>query len=119
MQHGFGDRHLLTIYSCRSTSLRPSVRLRAVSAKVLTTLVERCSRYYWQGNIRQLFQVLNVLVTEAFGDECDIRAEDLPEFKTMLAPGRAQSRGEKIQSDNPSVEAVLSIGKSASTPTIP
>ena len=87
----------------------------SVPAKVLTALVERCSRYYWQGNIRQLFQVLNVLVTEAFGDECEIRADDLPEFKTMLAPARAQTRGTKIESDDPSVEGVLAMLSDALT----
>ena len=87
----------------------------SVSAKVLTGLVELCSRYYWQGNIRQLFQVLNVFVTEAFGDECEIRAEDLPEFKTMLAPAKAQSRAAKIGSDDPIVEGVLAMLSDALT----
>ncbi len=60
-----------------------------VPPETLAALTERCTQYFWQGNMRQLFQVINVLVTEARGEETEIRAENLPEFKTMFAPGQA------------------------------
>ncbi len=59
-----------------------------VAAEILESLTKRCRQYHWQGNVRQLNKVINVLVTEAMGDEKEIRAEDLPELKTMFAPGK-------------------------------
>jgi DNA-binding NtrC family response regulator len=71
-----------------------------VQSAVLTSLVDRCSKYYWQGNVRQLFQVLNVLVTEAVIDHKEIHPLDLPEFKTMWAPGVTEGRSITPPSDN-------------------
>ncbi|MBM4254194.1 MAG: sigma-54-dependent Fis family transcriptional regulator [Deltaproteobacteria bacterium] len=62
-----------------------------VSRNTVNALVDRCGRYYWQGNIRQLMQVLNIMVTEAVGDERAVSVDDLPELKTMLAPGPKSS----------------------------
>lgn len=49
-------------------------------------LIELCKKFYWQGNIRQLFGVLGVLVLNASLDKHPIKAELLPVYKTMLAP---------------------------------
>lgn len=49
-------------------------------------IVERCRRYYWRGNIRQLYKVLQAMVITAQCNDVPIRAADMPEFKTMLAP---------------------------------
>jgi DNA-binding NtrC family response regulator len=64
-----------------------------VNSPTLNELAARCKRYYWQGNVRQLMQVLNIMVTESFGDEREISADDLPELKTMFAPGAHSDSG--------------------------
>jgi len=58
-----------------------------VPQKTLESLSGRCSKYHWQGNVRQLMLVISAMVTEALGDQREISAEDLPELKTMLPPG--------------------------------
>ncbi len=49
-------------------------------------LIKRCSQFYWQGNIRQLFGVLNMLALNAQLGDGIIRSTDLPVHRTMLAP---------------------------------
>ncbi len=63
----------------------------SVSPVTLAELTKRCSGYYWQGNVRQLMQVISVLATEALCDGKEIRADELPEFKTMFAPGASEA----------------------------
>jgi len=58
-----------------------------VPEKTLEALSERCSKYHWQGNVRQLMLVISAMVTEALGDHREINADDLPELKTILPPG--------------------------------
>ncbi len=60
--------------------------------ETLSQLVTRCQSFYWQGNVRQLFQVLNILATEAMGDASQIKVEDLPVLKTMLPPGKTAAK---------------------------
>jgi DNA-binding NtrC family response regulator len=50
-------------------------------------IAKKCGEYYWRGNIRQLFMVLQALIVEAEGNEQEIRAENLPVVKHMLPPG--------------------------------
>lgn len=50
-------------------------------------IAKKCAEYYWRGNIRQLFMVLQALIVEAEGNEQEIRAENLPVVKHMLPPG--------------------------------
>ena len=53
-----------------------------------TALVDKCRGYYWRGNIRQLYRVLQSwLVMSQFNDESP-RTERLPEFRTMFPPGQ-------------------------------
>lgn len=49
-------------------------------------LIKRCSQFYWQGNVRQLFGVLNMLALNAQLGDGVIRSADLPVHRTMLAP---------------------------------
>jgi DNA-binding NtrC family response regulator len=58
-----------------------------------TALIQRCSGYYWQGNIRQLFGVLNMLALNAQLGDGVIRSADLPIHRTMLAPGAPLAKG--------------------------
>ena len=62
-------------------------KLQAKVAPVeLSEVVEQCKKYYWQGNIRQLFKTIQALVTMAsFYDE-PIRAANLPVNPLMLDP---------------------------------
>jgi DNA-binding NtrC family response regulator len=54
-------------------------------------IANKCGEYYWRGNIRQLFMVLQALIVSAEGDTSEIRAENLPVRKHMLAPGDDQT----------------------------
>lgn len=58
-----------------------------VKPQEMERLVKRCAQFYWRGNIRQLFKALEVLLVLS-EDEPDgqIRATNLPLFKTMLEP---------------------------------
>ena len=58
-----------------------------VPETTLEALSDRCRKYHWQGNVRQLMLVISAMVTEALGDHREISANDLPELKTMLPPG--------------------------------
>jgi DNA-binding NtrC family response regulator len=52
-------------------------------------LIRVCKQYYWQGNIRQLFGVLQVLVMNAALDNEAISASKLPIYRSMLSPSRS------------------------------
>lgn len=57
-----------------------------ISTEEYQNLIQKCSKYYWQGNVRQLFGVLQLLVIHAHANNEEIRAVDLPIYPTMLAP---------------------------------
>lgn len=59
----------------------------AVAAAEIAKTVDRCRNYYWRGNIRQLFMVLNLMVATAKDLEGPVLAAYLPEFPTMFPPG--------------------------------
>ncbi len=52
----------------------------------LQNLSDRCREYYWQGNIRQLFQCLRALLAISRAEGQPPLAENLPILKTMSAP---------------------------------
>jgi DNA-binding NtrC family response regulator len=58
-----------------------------ISADEIDRIAKRCAEFYWRGNIRQLFQVLQAWIAQSEGNEQEIRAENLPVFKLMLPPG--------------------------------
>lgn len=53
----------------------------------LMKIAEECGKYYWRGNIRQLFQVIQAWLVQSEGNEEAIKAENMPVFKHMLPPG--------------------------------
>jgi DNA-binding NtrC family response regulator len=59
----------------------------AVPEEKIDQIAKRCSEFYWRGNIRQLMQVLQAWIAQTEGNEQEIRAENLPVFKLMMAPG--------------------------------
>jgi DNA-binding NtrC family response regulator len=59
----------------------------AVSTEEIDRIAKRCADFYWRGNIRQLMQVLQAWIAQTEGNEQEIRAENLPVFKLMMAPG--------------------------------
>ena len=62
-----------------------------ISASTLEDLNRKATSFYWQGNIRQLFKVLDLLIVNCSLSEIEISADLLPVFKTMLAPSDAQA----------------------------
>ena len=71
----------------------------SVNQNNLNLIVEKCSQYYWQGNIRQLFKVLNAVGTMATLDSEAISIDYFPEFKTMFPPNSVgSSKDNEIQS---------------------
>ena len=59
----------------------------AVDQEEIDRIAKRCGDFYWRGNIRQLLNVLQAWIAQAEGNEQEIRAENLPVFKLMMAPG--------------------------------
>jgi DNA-binding NtrC family response regulator len=57
-------------------------------------IVKRCEGFYWQGNIRQLYGVLNALtvISTAQGDL--IEARNMPVFQTMMGPEKNSTSNE-------------------------
>ena len=51
-------------------------------------LIEKCKKYHWQGNIRQLIGVLQVMVMNASLDQEEIQASKMPEYRSMFAPNQ-------------------------------
>ncbi len=70
-------------------------------------LIDRCREFYWQGNIRQLFGVLQVLVINASLDNEPIRADRLPVYRTMLSPGAASTSLADVSGIHPLMSEAL------------
>ncbi len=67
--------------------------------KVFHQLVATLASFYWRGNIRQFFKVLDSWMMQCEFEEQELRVESLPVFKTMLAPGESvqvQGRSDAI-----------------------
>ncbi|HET9238174.1 MAG TPA: sigma 54-interacting transcriptional regulator [Oligoflexus sp.] len=59
----------------------------AISQEEKKKLIAICESFYWQGNIRQLYKVLQVfLIMSTMNDE-PLQAERIPIYKTMYRPG--------------------------------
>ncbi|SMF37836.1 sigma-54-dependent transcriptional regulator [Pseudobacteriovorax antillogorgiicola] len=56
-------------------------------------IIEKCSEFYWQGNIRQLFNVLRSLEMQCLMNGSEIQASLLPLFRSMLDPSKSDLRG--------------------------
>lgn len=59
-----------------------------ISSSELLPIIRRCTEFYWQGNIRQLFQCLRALLAISNADGSGLLASNLPDLKTMRAPQR-------------------------------
>jgi DNA-binding NtrC family response regulator len=57
----------------------------SINIAEVNRIAERCKQYLWKGNIRQLFRVIQTLVVMASFNEEEIRAENLPVFRSMVA----------------------------------
>jgi DNA-binding NtrC family response regulator len=57
-----------------------------VPPEEIDRIAKRCGEFYWRGNIRQLLQVLQSWLVQSECNEQEIRAENLPVFKLMMAP---------------------------------
>jgi transcriptional regulator with AAA-type ATPase domain len=79
-------------------------------------IVARCRRYYWRGNIRQLYKVLQAMVITAQCNDVPIRAADMPEFKTMLAPAGEERAPEPVAASAPMAAPVVQAAKDAHEP---
>lgn len=94
----------------------------SVSPSEFKKLVAKCSQYYWQGNVRLLHHALRVLLMHAqvrqrqhrssrshqsgSEDGSWVRADDLPEYRLMLAPkGFESSDCPDTSASQPSSEA--------------
>jgi transcriptional regulator with AAA-type ATPase domain len=59
---------------------------------IIQDLSTSCSGFYWQGNIRQLFRCLKVLLALSKGELSQIHGGRLPIYKSMYCPeGRSES----------------------------
>ncbi|MBI2602851.1 MAG: sigma-54-dependent Fis family transcriptional regulator [Deltaproteobacteria bacterium] len=58
----------------------------SVQEEDLIRIIERCQEYYWQGNIRQLFQCLQALTALSLAEGIAPCVKHLPELKSMRAP---------------------------------
>ncbi|MDQ3231989.1 MAG: sigma 54-interacting transcriptional regulator [Pseudobdellovibrionaceae bacterium] len=52
----------------------------------LKKLIKLCQGFYWQGNIRQMIRSLKVLLALNSDEGQSVRADDLPVYRSMLAP---------------------------------
>lgn len=64
-----------------------------ISEDELKKLIARCSEFYWRGNVRQLYKVLDALMVMAMCNDEAVQAANLPVYKTMLAPGTERLLG--------------------------
>ena len=76
-------KDLVEIYFARNS--------RKISKASLNGIVKKCQGYYWQGNIRMLFQALEILILQADIHGQDYDASLLPEFGLMHAPSSQSS----------------------------
>lgn len=65
-----------------------------IASDDLDELVEKCQEYYWQGNIRQLYNVMRSHATICQLNEIPITAVNFPEFKSMFPPQKATDEAE-------------------------
>lgn len=72
----------------------------SVSKEQHESIVKRCKTYYWQGNIRQLFNVLKSFHTKCLLNEVPLDAELIPEYKTMFAPGCSPNQRSWLENFN-------------------
>jgi len=61
----------------------------SVPAEERERIAQKCAQYTWRGNIRQLFKVLQSLVVMASFNGEDIKADNLPVFRNMVAGNAA------------------------------
>ncbi|SME95271.1 sigma-54-dependent transcriptional regulator [Pseudobacteriovorax antillogorgiicola] len=66
----------------------------------MAKVVEKCKKYYWQGNIRQLFNVLKSFLTICSLNEVPLEASLMPEYKTMFEPGYRPSDRDFLEGFN-------------------
>lgn len=58
----------------------------------LATISKHCQKFYWQGNIRQLFQALQAMVAISLADGRPPHVQDMPLLKTMKAPSAKRKK---------------------------
>ena len=76
----------------RKSDIDPLIRLYLAKKKIevpeseVKKIIAKCKEFYWQGNIRQLFKVLDAMVISARLDDEPISVKHIQTFKTMLPP---------------------------------
>ena len=87
-------RNLIEVFFAQKKIIVPSHALNGIT--------KRCQGYYWQGNIRLLFQALRLLVMRADQAGEGYTAEHLPELGLMYGPKKARSENyaSKIMSED-------------------
>lgn len=78
-----------------------------LSEPVIEELSATCSSFYWQGNIRQLFRCLKVLLALSKGESSRIHGGCLPIYKSMYSP-ESSSEGPMISKDEAAAVLPLS-----------
>lgn len=82
----------------RFHELRPLITLClklndvAPAHDLVAALETKCRQYYWQGNIRLLFKVLQSMIVMAELNQEPLDASKMPIFKAMLPPKRTCAR---------------------------
>ncbi|SMF34893.1 two-component system, NtrC family, response regulator [Pseudobacteriovorax antillogorgiicola] len=110
------DIHLLPLRD-RPDDFDPLIKLFfareniKVSEPEIDRIISRCKSYYWQGNIRQLFNVLKSFSTMCTLNEDPLEADKLPEYKTMLAPGQDALRASRQAWQRPMKESLEELEK--------
>ncbi|MGE0173530.1 MAG: sigma-54-dependent transcriptional regulator [Oligoflexales bacterium] len=102
------DIHLKPLRERRSdiaplTSLFFAKKGISIGHEELQKIVKRCESFYWQGNIRQLYGVLNALTVMSIAQDHAIRAENMPVFQTMISP----EKGSLASSECPAAENLV------------
>ncbi|HYX39079.1 MAG TPA: sigma 54-interacting transcriptional regulator [Oligoflexus sp.] len=82
-----------------------------VPEKELQKIVDACRQYYWQGNIRQLFGVLQALVVMSAYDSEELSVKNLPVFKTMYEPERSGFESLRIEKTRLSDSVMQEVAK--------
>ncbi len=68
-------------------------------------LVAHCQKFYWQGNVRQLFRTLKLFLALNDNDGSQIKAEQLPFHRSMQEP---HTRTDRMECSRPSMERSIS-----------
>lgn len=63
----------------------------SISQEDIERLTVKCQEYYWQGNIRQLYKVLQSMAVMASLNDEGIDIANLPEYRTMFPPDSAKA----------------------------